>query len=73
LINFSGGLLSEPDVETFLEGLEKVDAHVHDLKRTESRSFRLTQYKKKSSPESSFAPIKAHLECCVCMDVPKGG
>jgi len=34
-----GGTLSESDVETFMEGIEKVDAHETDHKKTEARSI----------------------------------
>jgi len=77
LIDFTklelGGTLGEPDVETFMEGIKKVEAHLTDLKKTEARSYRLTQYNRQPSRESFFTPIKNHLECCVCMDVPKTG
>jgi hypothetical protein len=40
-----GGHLNDPDVMTFVDGVEKIAAHVDHLKRQENRSFRISPYR----------------------------
>ena len=59
-------------METFLEGVEKIRAHVDNLKRQEESSFKISPYRK-DLLRGPIMAFKSQLECCICMDMSKRG
>lgn len=62
--------MNDQDVSTFIEGVEKIKAHVDHLKKQEESSFKISPYRKDvfGGPIMAF---KGYLECCICMDMSK--